>query len=42
VDDLFLETCYLPEPETLDAGLAVAAGPVRVGFSWGHPWPAGR
>jgi sugar phosphate isomerase/epimerase len=33
---------YLPEPETFDDSLAAAAGPVRVGFSWGHPWPAGR
>ena len=41
VDDLFLETCYLPEPETIDARDARAGGPVRVGFSWGHPWPAG-
>jgi 3-oxoisoapionate decarboxylase len=40
VDDLYLETCYLPEPETLDA-VALDAGQVRVGFSWGHPWPAG-
>ncbi len=40
VDDLFLETCYLPEPETLDAA-TLDAGPVRVGFSWGHPWPSG-
>ncbi len=40
VDDIFLETCYLPEPETLDAG-TLDAGPVRVGFSWGHPWPVG-
>lgn len=40
VDDLFLETCYLPEPEAIDAP-TLDAGPVRVGFSWGHPWPAG-
>lgn len=40
VDDLFLETCYLPEPETID-GPMLEAGPVRVGFSWGHPWPDG-
>lgn len=39
-DDLFLETCYLPEPETID-GPMLEAGPVRVGFSWGHPWPDG-
>jgi sugar phosphate isomerase/epimerase len=41
VDDLFLETCYLPDPEQIDEEL-LAAGNVRVGFSWGHPWPAGR
>lgn len=40
VDDVYLETCYLPEPETLDAA-SLDAGPVRVGFSWGHPWPVG-
>jgi sugar phosphate isomerase/epimerase len=38
VDDLFLETCYLPEPEVL----ALEAYPqLRIGLSWGHPWPAG-
>src|SRR3712207_5242632 len=41
-DAVFLETCYLPEPETFDESLGTAAAPVRVGFSWGHPWPAGR
>jgi len=42
-DAIFLETCYLPEPETIDAAMLAEAGPdVRVGFSWGHPWPAGR
>ncbi len=40
VDDVFLETCYLPEPETIDARM-LEAGDVRVGFSWGHPWPEG-
>ena len=40
VDDVFLETCYLPEPEAIDAGM-LHAGPVRTGFSWGHPWPDG-
>jgi sugar phosphate isomerase/epimerase len=40
---IFLETCYLPEPEAIDASALLAeAGPVAVGFSWGHPWPAGR
>jgi len=42
VDALFLETCYLPAPESFDVSLAAAAAPVRLGFSWGHPWPAGR
>ena len=41
-DDVFLETCYLPEPEAIDAAMLAEAGPVRVGFSWGHPWPDGR
>lgn len=39
---IFLETCYLPEPETIDEEALTEAGPVGVGFSWGHPWPAGR
>lgn len=42
VDTLFLETCYLPAPETLDDFLTTSASPVRLGFSWGHPWPAGQ
>lgn len=42
-DAVFLETCYLPEPETIDADMLAEAGPsTRVGFSWGHPWPSGR
>jgi len=42
-DVVFLETCYLPEPEAIDpAALVSKAGPVGVGFSWGHPWPSGR
>ena len=42
-DVVFLETCYLPEPEAVDAAMLAGAGPgVRVGFSWGHPWPSGR
>jgi sugar phosphate isomerase/epimerase len=42
-DAIFLETCYLPEPEAIDeAMLAAVGGDVRVGFSWGHPWPSGR
>jgi 3-oxoisoapionate decarboxylase len=40
---IFLETCYLPEPETIVPEMLAAAGPtMRVGFSWGHPWPTGR
>ena len=41
VDAVFLETCYLPAPETIGPELAAAAAPLEVGFSWGHPWPAG-
>jgi sugar phosphate isomerase/epimerase len=42
-DVVFLETCYLPDPETIDAAMLAAAGPTtRVAFSWGHPWPSGR
>jgi sugar phosphate isomerase/epimerase len=42
-DAVFLETCYLPEPEAIDSAMLAEAGPdVRVGFSWGHPWPVGR
>jgi sugar phosphate isomerase/epimerase len=40
-DAIFLETCYLPEPEDIDAATLSAAGSVEVGFSWGHPWPEG-
>jgi sugar phosphate isomerase/epimerase len=42
-DAVFLETCYLPAPEAITAATlapATDAG-IRVGFSWGHPWPAG-
>jgi sugar phosphate isomerase/epimerase len=40
---LFLETCYLPDPEAIDPpALLAEAGPLQIGFSWGHPWPAGR
>jgi sugar phosphate isomerase/epimerase len=41
VDDLFLETCYLPAPETITPDTLAPVGAVRVGFSWGHPWPPG-
>jgi sugar phosphate isomerase/epimerase len=41
VDDIFLETCYLPEPEAMTEETLAPAGRVRVGFSWGHPWPEG-
>ncbi len=40
---VFLETCYLPGPDAIDAAMLAPAGPdLRVGFSWGHPWPSGR
>ena len=40
---VFLETCYLPEPEAIDAATLADAGPdLDVRFSWGHPWPSGR
>jgi sugar phosphate isomerase/epimerase len=42
VDALFLETCYLPAPESLDGRLTASASPMRLGFSWGHPWPVGQ
>lgn len=38
VDDLFLETCYLPHPQAVTVEVPE---PLRIGFSWGHPWPAG-
>jgi len=42
-DAVFLETCYLPEPEVIDGAMLAGVGPdVRVRFSWGHPWPSGR
>jgi len=41
-DVIFLETCYLPEPESIDTDLLAQAGSsLEVGFSWGHPWPSG-
>lgn len=36
-DIVFLETCYLPEPEYLTAHMLDARARVR--FSWGHAWP---
>jgi sugar phosphate isomerase/epimerase len=41
VDDLMLETCYLPAPESLTADVLGRGDGPRVGFSWGHPWPGG-
>jgi sugar phosphate isomerase/epimerase len=41
VDEVWLETCYLPDPEAIDADLLGPAGSVAVRFSWGHPWPDG-
>jgi sugar phosphate isomerase/epimerase len=40
--DLFLETCYLPEPPTVVEVMREQDTTVRTAFSWGHPWPAGR
>jgi sugar phosphate isomerase/epimerase len=42
-DAVFLETCYLPAPEAIAAETLVPATDqgIRVGFSWGHPWPSG-
>ncbi|MFP5342253.1 MAG: sugar phosphate isomerase/epimerase family protein, partial [Candidatus Limnocylindria bacterium] len=42
-DAVFLETCYLPAPEAIDAAMLAPATErgIRVGFSWGHPWPDG-
>ena len=42
-DAVFLETCYLPAPEAITATTLAAATDrgLRVGFSWGHPWPSG-
>ena len=41
VDDLLLETCYLPDPASIDAAMLGPSEPMRVAFSWGHPWPDG-
>ena len=41
VDAVFLETCYLPPPGAL-ADEGRSRDGLAVGFSWGHPWPAGR
>lgn len=41
VDDVYLETCYLPAPETITTEMLDAGPGIAVGFSWGHPWPAG-
>lgn len=40
VEWLFLETCYLPEPDALRALPGRDSG-MHLGFSWGHPWPQG-
>ena len=42
VDELFLETCYLPRPESIDGDLLGLPQPFDLRFSWGHPWPADR
>jgi 3-oxoisoapionate decarboxylase len=41
VDDLMLETCFLPAPTQIDAAMLDAGSSLTVGFSWGHPWPEG-
>jgi sugar phosphate isomerase/epimerase len=41
VDEVYLETCYLPAPETIDESMLESARAVAVRFSWGHPWPDG-
>jgi sugar phosphate isomerase/epimerase len=41
VDDLYLETCYLPAPEAITPEMLDGGPGIAVGFSWGHPWPAG-
>jgi sugar phosphate isomerase/epimerase len=42
-DVIFLETCYMPEPEAIGPDqLTEARQNLEVGFSWGHPWPSGR
>lgn len=40
---VFLETCYLPAPEAISTAMLAPATEhgLRVGFSWGHPWPSG-
>ena len=42
-DAVFLETCYLPAPEAITVETLAPATEhgIRVGFSWGHPWPTG-
>jgi sugar phosphate isomerase/epimerase len=41
VDDIMLETCFLPSPASIGAEMLDGGGSLQVGFSWGHPWPAG-
>lgn len=41
VAHLMLETCYLPEPQALDAAMLDGGPEMTVRFSWGHPWPEG-
>ncbi len=41
VDDLMLETCYLPLPGSIGADLFGDGTAPRSAFSWGHPWPEG-
>jgi sugar phosphate isomerase/epimerase len=41
VDIVMLETCYLPTLEGLSTETLGPDAHPQVGFSWGHPWPAG-
>jgi sugar phosphate isomerase/epimerase len=41
VDDLMLETCYLPPPEAITLEMLGGGEAPAIGFSWGHPWPDG-
>jgi sugar phosphate isomerase/epimerase len=40
-DWVFLETCYLPPVDRVVEAFRDLSGGLRLGFSWGHPWPMG-
>jgi sugar phosphate isomerase/epimerase len=40
-NSVFLETCYLPPADQVVEAFRGAPGRLRLGFSWGHPWPMG-